>query len=241
MKKRIAAEPKSDHSYCLSGKTPGPENGQITAVEEEEKEKKEEGAPPPIAEEEEEEGAPLSEASVDVEVESSCQTMEEELESERRRRVRLEVRLEEVTAELQALKQQRSYSRRRYSASRLSAAVLHMETGLPGRDAFDAVCELVARSDVSVSYRGRRRPEELTLEDQILLTFMKLRHDYAPLHLAALFRCSVATVRNVAGTFTDVLHRLFFADGTEPGEVKSEPSLHATFLSVVRNAVSSLK
>lgn len=44
--------------------------------------------------------------------------------------------------------------------------MIRMETGLPDRDTFSAVCEYVAHFEDSITYfAGWRRPKEIILED----------------------------------------------------------------------------
>lgn len=158
----------------------------------------------PLAMDGEEEGAtqlmtdeqewdPPSQAAVEgpqpitnnVEEQWSSRMVEEELQSEQRNRIQLEIQLEQATAELSSLKNKQSYCRGRYSASQLSESVLQMETGLPDKDTFSAVCEYVAHFECSITYNAGWSPKELILEDQIFMTLMKLRHNYTHLHLAA--------------------------------------------------------
>ncbi|KAJ4928065.1 hypothetical protein JOQ06_015864 [Pogonophryne albipinna] len=86
---------------------------------------------------------PLSENA-----EEQATTVEEKLQSQQRHIMQLEIQLEESKAK-------QSYCRDKYSASQLSEKVLRVETGLPDRDTFSAVCEYVARFEGSITY-----PEE---------------------------------------------------------------------------------
>lgn len=161
---------------------------------------------------------------------------EEELQSERRKRIQLEIELEHSRAEIQFLKEklqgQTSNCCDRYSASHLSESVIRMETGLPDRDAFSAVCEYVARFEDSIAYFARWRPKEIILEDQIFMTLMKLRHNYTHLHLAALFHCSANTVSNVLITFIEVFHKVLFKDimSTVSSWEKNKTCMPSSFL-----------
>ncbi|KAF3842613.1 hypothetical protein F7725_024564 [Dissostichus mawsoni] len=138
--------------------------------------------------------------------------------------MQLEIQLEESKAK-------QSYCRDKYSASQLSEKVLRMETGLPDRDTFSAVCEYVARFEGSITYPEGWFPKALSLEDQVFMTLMKLRHNYTHLHLAALFHCGESTVRNVIVTFIEVLHKLLFKDimSTVPSREKNKTSLPSSF------------
>ncbi|XP_037633685.1 52 kDa repressor of the inhibitor of the protein kinase-like [Sebastes umbrosus] len=204
-----------DHSYCL--RDGNPDWNELAPIEMDEVE---EGAIQLVTVKEEavEDPQPFT----NILEEPSCSiTVEEELQSERRYRIQLEIQLEQSRAELESLKEKQSYSRDRYSASQLSESVLRMETGLPDKETFGAVCEFVARYEDSITYQAGWRPKELNLEDQIFMTLMKLRHNYTHLHLAALFHCSVRAVRNVSITFIEVLHRLLFRGAlSSPQEVR---------------------
>ncbi|KAF3840293.1 hypothetical protein F7725_019010 [Dissostichus mawsoni] len=155
--------------------------------------------------------------------EEQATTVEEKLQSQQRRIMQLEIQLEESKAK-------QSYCRDKYSASQLSEKVLRMETGLPDRDTFSAVCEYVARFEGSITYPEGWFPKALSLEDQVFMTLMKLRN-YTHLHLAALFHCGESTVRNVIVTFIEVLHKLLFKDimSTVPSREKNKTSLPSSF------------
>lgn len=107
-----------------------------------------------------------------------------------------------------------------------------METGLPDKDTFSAVCEYVASFEDSITYHSGWRPKDIVLEDHILMTLMKLRHNYTNLHLVSLFCCNLKTVRNVLKTFIEVLHKLLFKDimSTVPSREKNKTCLPSSFL-----------
>nr|XP_033947280.1 52 kDa repressor of the inhibitor of the protein kinase-like [Pseudochaenichthys georgianus] len=211
---------REDHSYCLRGN-----DTHIRGIKEDPKCLMTEGEADPFANEY---LRPLSE---DDEEPTTSETVEEKLQSEQKHRMQLEIQLEESKAELKSLKDKESYCRDMYSASQLSDKVLRMETGLPDRDTFRSVCEYVARFEGSITYPEGWSPKTLSLEDQVFITLMKLRHSYTHLHLAALFHCSITTVRNVIGTFIDILHKLLFKDTmiTVPGREKNKTSLPSSF------------
>ncbi|KAF3855803.1 hypothetical protein F7725_016526 [Dissostichus mawsoni] len=162
---------------------------------------------------------PLSE-----DAEEQATTVEEKLQSQKRHIMQLEIQLEESKAK-------QSYCRDKYSASQLSEKVLRMETGLPDRDTFSAVCEYVACFEGSITYPEGWFPKAMSLEDQVFMTLMKLRHSYTHLHLAALFHCGECTVRNVIVTFIEVLHKVLFKDimSTVPSREKNKTSLPSSF------------
>ena len=138
---------------------------------------------------------------------------------------------EECMMELQTLKEKQQYSRQRYSASQLPDTVLRMETGLPDRAIFLDVVFYVGLFNDSIVYFSGWKVDVLSLEDQVLMTLMKLRKNYTHLHLAQLFHCSSATVSNVIITFIHVLHEILFKDimSVVPSREKNQLSLPASF------------
>ncbi|CAM4732374.1 unnamed protein product [Leuciscus chuanchicus] len=71
----------------------------------------------------------------------------------------------------------------RYSASFLDEKVLRMETGFPDRTIFNIFVGYVLRFKESIVYYAGWKVECLSIDDQILMTLMKLRHNYTNLHL----------------------------------------------------------
>lgn len=132
------------------------------------------------------------------------------------------------------MRDKKEYCRVRYSASQLPDAVLRLETGLPDRAIFEDVVFYVGLFKDSIVYFSGWKVEALSLEDQVLMTLMKLRKDYPYLHLAQLFHCSVATVGNIITTFIHVLHKIFFQDlmSVVPSKEKNQLSLPASFQNV---------
>ncbi|XP_029910761.1 uncharacterized protein LOC115361510 isoform X2 [Myripristis murdjan] len=127
-------------------------------------------------------------------------------------KVALEIELERTKAELRALKEKEAHWCHRYSAAQLSKEVIRMETGLPDRGTLNTIAGRVLHCKDSVCYSAGWKVECITVEDQVFLTLMKLRHNYTDLHLAALFNCSVAVIQNVTATFTGILRQLPFKD-----------------------------
>ncbi|XP_071059418.1 uncharacterized protein [Pseudochaenichthys georgianus] len=206
------AQNVEEHSYCLRGISDGMEEEAACLMTEEE-------AGPSTQAAADEDPQPLSENA-----EEQATTVEAKLQSQQRHIMQLEIQLEESKAK-------QSYCRDKYSASQLSEKVLRMETGLPDRDTFSAVCEYVARFEGSITYPKGWFPKSLSLEDQVFMTLMKLRHHYTHLHLAALFHCGESTVRNVIVTFIEVLHKLLFKDimSAVPSREKDKTSLPSSF------------
>lgn len=62
-----------------------------------------------------------------------------------------------------------------------------METGLPTKDVFDIVVGYVSRFKGDINYYVGWKVDSITLEDQVFITLMKLKHNYTNLHLAQLF------------------------------------------------------
>ena len=133
---------------------------------------------------------------------------------ERMEKIFLEVKLKDVKEELRLLKQRLAYSQSRYTASRLSNEVVKMETGLPDKDCFNKIVECATSLEDSVTYRAGWKVQSLSTEDQVFLTFMKLKHNYKDFHLAAIFNCSISIIRNAVLTWTDILQGLLQDDYT---------------------------
>lgn len=80
-------------------------------------------------------------------------------------------------------------------------------------------------------YYAGWKVECLSIDDQILMTLMKLRHNYTNLHLGQLFQCGSSCVANVVLTFIYVLHELWFKDimAAVPSREKNQSSLPLSF------------
>lgn len=143
----------------------------------------------------------------------------------------LEAELDMTTKELQKHEEKNRYLREHYSVDSLSNEVLRMETGLPTREVFDIVVNYVSRFKDTMRYYSGWRVESISLQDQILITLMKLKQNYTNLHLAQLFSCSVATISNIALTFVHVLHATLFDDlmRTIPSREKNKNCLPSSF------------
>lgn len=86
-------------------------------------------------------------------------------------------------------------------------SVLCHYTGLPNKATFECVKQFSARFNVCAS---SWTVQTLSVEDQLLLTLMKLRHNFTHKHLAFLFNVSVAAVSKITVLWIDVLHELLF-------------------------------
>ena len=147
-------------------------------------------------------------------------------------KVLLQIELDSVKRELEKESAGNSYYRERYSVKNLSDDVVRMETGLPNRQIFDIVVGYVRRFEDFLNYFAGWKVDCLTLEDQVFMALMKVRQNYTNLHLAQLFNCSTATVRNIVLTFINVLYSLLYEDcmRTIPSREKNETSLPGSFV-----------
>ena len=76
------------------------------------------------------------------------------------------------------------------------------------------------------------RVKTMTLEDQILLTLMKLRHNFGHVDLSVRFNVSVATVTNIFRTFVSVFAEALYAPAFGrgmPSREKNSRSMPASF------------
>ena len=122
----------------------------------------------------------------------------------------LQNELRTVSEELNMLKKEQGYAKKIYSVHNLKENVLCMETGIPTKKVFWIIVHYAKRFENNINYYLGWKVEGIKFEDQIFITLMKLRQNYANLHLAQLFSCSEATMSNIFLTFLHVLHSLFF-------------------------------
>lgn len=99
-------------------------------------------------------------------------------------------------------------------------------TGLPDSVTFQCVVNFAKRFSVS-SYSWN--VSCASVEDQLLLTLIKLRHNFTHKHLAFLFSLSVAAVSNITTKWIDILHELLFVSIMKAVEI---PSRHKNVLSM---------
>ncbi|XP_048115359.1 uncharacterized protein LOC125304889 [Alosa alosa] len=97
-----------------------------------------------------------------------------------------------------------------FSVKSLSSEEVGRETGLTDVATFQVLVNYVAGLKGSIKYHHGWRVEDITLEDQVFICLMKLRHNYPNFHLAKLFMCSRTTISNVVLTFVHVFHELLF-------------------------------
>ena len=147
-------------------------------------------------------------------------------------KVLLQIELDSVKRELEKERAGNLYHRERHSVKGLSDDVVRMETGLPNKQIFKIVVAYVRRFEDFLNYFAGWKVDCLALEDQIFMALMKVRQNYTNLHLAQLFNCSTATVRNIVLTFINVLYSLLYEDcmRTIPSREKNETSLPGSFV-----------
>jgi hypothetical protein len=92
-------------------------------------------------------------------------------------------------------------------------------TGLPSTEVFIAVLDIVKL--VKFKYVMDWSVLALKIEDQLLLTLMKLRQNFKFLDLAVRFGVSATTCKNVFKSLMVVLHRVFFVEAIEKRELPS--------------------
>lgn len=167
---------------------------------------------------------------------SPCDDSLQEMCNTTTQEIILEAELNQAKEELKNMQEKESYKQKHYTVSGLSAEVLRMETGLPTKEVFNIVVLHALRFKDSINYFSGWKVESINVEDQILITLMKLRQNYTNLHLAQLFSCSVSTIANIVTTFIHVLHSILFQDimTTMPSRDKNmlcAPSSFSQFMS----------
>ncbi len=87
-------------------------------------------------------------------------------------------------------------------------------------DVFTVLVETLRRFKDSIRYFFEWQVTAISLEDQLLMTFMKLKLNLRDLDLAERFQVSRTTVKNVVKTFIYALHELLF-EGMLKGRIPS--------------------
>lgn len=109
------------------------------------------------------------------------------------------------------------------------ALVLHY-TGL-NNDMLKLLSDLVSSHEFNY-YLGWR-VEALSLEDQLLLSLMKLKRNYTHVDLGLRFNVSVETVKNIVTTFVCLLHEILFGNVMQhvgiPSQLKNQGSMPESF------------
>lgn len=81
-------------------------------------------------------------------------------------------------------------------------------TGLPSKKIFLIVLETLTK--LEFTYVCGWQPSKISMENQLLMTLMKLRMDLRNFDLAERFQCSTATVSNIVRSWTLAIHEIFF-------------------------------
>jgi hypothetical protein len=86
--------------------------------------------------------------------------------------------------------------------------LLNLYTGLPTNEIFLALYGLL--KNVEIKYHFQWTVESISKQDQLLITLMKLRHNFPHFDLATRFKCSSATISNITITWVNILHNVLF-------------------------------
>lgn len=117
-----------------------------------------------------------------------------------------ENKLADVKAKLAAIEEQKQNATvMSYNDIAGNDGLLCHYTGLPNNATFTCLVQLTSHfSFCSPSWAVTN----LSIEDQLLITLMKLRHNFTHMHLAYLFKLSVATISNITSTWIDMSYCL---------------------------------
>jgi hypothetical protein len=149
--------------------------------------------------------------------------------------VLIQAEIEELRKRVTELEAKAKYRQKRmvYADIKHNAELLSHYTGLPSSVEFDAVLNLCSRFEIN--YVKKWRVVELALEEQLLMTLMKLRRNLSHLDLAYRFNVSDSCVSNVITTWIHVLHELLFeammVGNGIPSGLKNQSSTPACFSS----------
>lgn len=107
-------------------------------------------------------------------------------------------------------------------------SVIKYYTGV-SKASFEVICELTSVFEFNYFYNWK--PGSLNLQDQVLLTLMKLRLNLGYGDLSVQFNVSKHTIGNIVLTFIHFLHELLFECGMEsiPSQKKNLLSLPNCF------------
>ena len=143
-----------------------------------------------------------------------------------------EAEVKQLRSDLQQHEEKSKYFREKYSVSMLSDDVIHMETGLPTKQAFDVVVHYNLRFKDSIIYFHGWKVQSVSFEDKIFISLMKIRQNYTNLHVAQLFSCSETTISNIVITFIHLLHKILctFFMSTVPSREKNKTCLPSSFM-----------
>ena len=147
----------------------------------------------------------------------------------------LQTEIDNLKKEIAALEQKLLYLKDRltYAAIKNNMTLLRHYTGLPSSVEFDSVVKLLRRFDIT--YAQGWKVTTLCLEDQLLLTLLKLRQNFGHEDLGYRFKVSNRTVANIVNTFVHALHEILVegmmvANGI-PSVLKNKNSMPSSFSS----------
>jgi len=86
--------------------------------------------------------------------------------------------------------------------------LLQSYTGLPNNEIFMCLYNLLKNAEIH--YHFQWKVEGINRQDQLLITLMKLRHNFPHFDLATKFKCSNGTITNIVITWINVLHNVLF-------------------------------
>ena len=144
----------------------------------------------------------------------------------------LEIEADMLRKENETLKKELEKQKQTFSFSQISSKSdkVHYFTGLP-----DAATVLFLEALVSkfeLRYHSAWTVQSIPLIDQLLLTLMKLRHNFGHVDLATRFNCSTATVTNIFLTIVCALYDILYVGMLEnniPSTAKNQTSLPECF------------
>lgn len=102
-------------------------------------------------------------------------------------------------------------------------------TGLPNKETFDLLLFMLTNKELK--YYSDWTVRCLNMEQQLLMTLMKLRRNYSNIDLALRFGVSTATVTNVTLTFIEAMHHVLVETLMKemPSRVKNRASMPKSF------------
>ena len=144
----------------------------------------------------------------------------------------LEIENDMLRNENEKLKKELEKQKQTFSFSQISSNSdkVHYFTGLPDTATVLFVEALLSRFELN--YHSGWTVQSIPLIDQLLLTLMKLRHNFGHVDLATRFNCSTATVTNIFLTIVSALYDIMYVGMLEnniPSLAKNQTSLPECF------------
>jgi len=115
------------------------------------------------------------------------------------------VQKQEEVSELQ--RQLSTTSIMSYDMLRTNDELLAHYIGLPNNAMYECLLQFCERFSFSVTTWA---VSSVSVENQLLITLMKLRHNFTHKHQAFLFHVSLAAITNITAKWIDILHELLF-------------------------------